>query len=116
MPLRKNSNSVRLSGEQGFSMVEVLIAAVILSISVVGVMATMSAQKGPAVESDEKVLAALAAKQFLEELRSKVDAETYDTGNLALGLHSNVSVGAYTVNYFVSADGNARKVDLNISW
>lgn len=106
----------RLVRNQAFSMVEVLIVAVILSISVIGVMATMSAQKGPAVESDEKVQAALAAKQFLEELRSKVDASTYNTGDLSLGAHNNISYGGYTINYLVSADGNARKVDLNIAW
>lgn len=43
-------------------MVEALIAAVILSISVIGVLATMSSQKTPTVESDKKVQAAMAAK------------------------------------------------------
>ena len=97
-------------------MVEALIAAVILSISVVGVLATLSSQKAPTVESDKKVQAAMAAKQFLEGLRSKVDATTYSTGDLSLGLHSGVTVGAYTVAYNVTAAGNARKVDLNITW
>ncbi|MBL8012628.1 MAG: prepilin-type N-terminal cleavage/methylation domain-containing protein [Candidatus Omnitrophica bacterium] len=109
-------NILRLSDNRAFSMVEVMIAAVILSISVIGVMATMSAQKEPALESDERVQAALAAKQFLEGLRGKVDATTYNTGDLSLGLHSDVSLGSYTVNYLVSPDGNARKVEMNISW
>lgn len=97
-------------------MVEALVAAVILSISVVGVLSTMSAQKVPAQESDEKVLAAMAAKQFLESLRGKVDATTYTTGDLSLGMHDGVGLGIYTVNYFVTAAGSARKVDLNIAW
>lgn len=105
-----------LKNHNAFSMVEALIAAVILSISVVGVMATMSAQKTPTADSDRKVQAALAAKQFLESLRGKVDASTYETGDLSLGLHNGVSIGSYTVDYYVSADGNARKVDLNIVW
>ena len=100
----------------GFSMVEVMIAAIILSISVLGILSTLSAQKGPTAESDKKVQAALAAKQFLEGLRGKVDAMTYDTGDLSLGMHSNVPYGGYTINYFVSLDGKARKVDLNIAW
>jgi Tfp pilus assembly protein PilV len=99
-----------------FSMVEALIASVILSISVVGVLATMSSQKAPSVESDKKVQAAMAAKQFLEGLRSKVDATTYATGELSLGLHSGVAFGTYTVDYHVTAAGSARKVDLNITW
>ena len=97
-------------------MVEALIAAVILSISVVGVLATMSSQKAPTADSDKKVQAAMAAKQFLEGLRSKVDATTYSTGNLSLGLHSGVGLGTYTVDYLVTAAGNARKVELNITW
>lgn len=97
-------------------MVEALIAAVILSISVVGVLSIISAQKVPAQESDEKVLAAMAAKQYLESLRGKVDATTYSTGDLALGMHSGIIYGVYTINYMVTAAGVARKVDLNIAW
>ena len=97
-------------------MVEALIAAVILSISVIGVLATMSSQKTPTVESDKKVQAAMAAKQFMESLRSKVDATTYETGDLALGVHANVVYGAYTMDYLVASSGSARKVDLNVSW
>ena len=98
-------------------MVEALIAAVILSISVIGVLATMSSQKTPTVESDKKVQAAMAAKQFMESLRSKVDATTtYDTGDLSLGMHANVVYGAYTMDYLVTSSGSARKVDLNVSW
>ena len=97
-------------------MVEALIAAVILSISVVGVLATMSSQKTPSADADKKVLAAMAAKQFLEGLRGSVDATTYSTGSLSLGLHSNVNVGAYRFDYLVTAAGNARKVDLNVTW
>lgn len=97
-------------------MVEALIAAVILSISVVGVLATMSSQKAPTIESDRKVQAAMAAKQFMESLRSKVDATTYETGDLSLGLHANVVFDIYTVDYLVTSSGSARKVDLNITW
>jgi Tfp pilus assembly protein PilV len=107
---------LKRSDQKAFSMVEALVAAVILSISVVGVLSTMSSQKAPSQESDQKVLAAMAAKQFLEGLRSKVDATTFATGELSLGLHSGVSLGTYTVDYLVTAAGNARKVELNITW
>ena len=102
--------------KSAFSLVEALIAAVILSISIVGVLSTMSSQKAPSVQSERKVQAAMAAKQFLQGLRSKVDATPYATGELSVGLHSGVVVGTYTVDYNVTAAGNARKVDLNITW
>lgn len=107
---------MKIQNHTAFSMVEALVAAVILSISVVGVLSTMSAQKAPSQESDEKVLAAMAAKQYLESLRGRVDATTYSTGDLSLGMHTGVSLGTYTVNYLVTASGSARKVDLNIAW
>lgn len=52
----------------------------------------------------------------MESLRSKVDATTYDTGDLSLGMHANVVYGAYTMDYLVTSSGSARKVDLNVSW
>lgn len=114
--VRDKKTMMKITNKNAFSMVEALVAAVILSVSVVGVLSTMSSQKVPTVQSDEKVKAAMAAKQYLEGLRSKVDATTYATGDLSLGMHSGVAVGAYTVDYYVSAAGNARKVDLNITW
>jgi Tfp pilus assembly protein PilV len=105
--------------KKGFSMMEALVAAMVFSIGVVGVFAAMSSQKAPAVESDARVKAAFAAKQFLEGLRSQVDAADYaaNTGNLTLGVHSGVSLGTYTVDYTVSdAGNNARRVDLTITW
>ena len=107
---------------EGFSIVEAMVAAVILSVSVVGVFATLSSQKAPAAQADQRVLAAQAAKQFLEELRSKVNASDYinDTGLLATGGHDMYAIcpGAtcYDIHYTVTLDGNARKVDLNITW
>lgn len=106
---------LKKTNHDAFSMVEALIAAVILTVSVIGVLSTMSAQQVPTQESDEKVQAAMAAKQFLETLRSKVDATTYSTGELAPGAHT-VTQGNYTIDYYVTVDGNARKVDLNITW
>jgi Tfp pilus assembly protein PilV len=108
-----------MKNAKGFSMMEALVAAMVFSIGVVGVFAAMSSQKEPSVESDDRVKAAFAAKQFLEGLRSKVDAVDYanGTGDLSIGMHPNVSLGTWSVNYLVSDDGNQiRRVDLNITW
>ena len=99
-------------------MVEAIVAALILSVSVVGVFAAMSSQKAPTAQADRRVLAAQAAKQFLEDLRSKVNAVDYqaDTGLLSIGVHGPTVVGIYTFNYTVTAAGNARKVDLTVTF
>ncbi len=106
------------NNQHGFSMVEAMVAALILSIGVVGVFAAMSSQKAPVAQSDQRVLAALAAKQFLEGLRSKVNAVDYqaNTGVLSIGPHGPTVVGIYTFNYTVTAAGNARKVDLTVTF
>jgi Tfp pilus assembly protein PilV len=105
--LRRNSS--------GFSMMEALVASMVFAIGVVGVFTTMSAQKVPSAQADKRVMAAQAAKRFLEGLRGRVDAATYDSGALAVGNYT-VSLGTYTVNYTVTPAGTARKVDLNITW
>jgi prepilin-type N-terminal cleavage/methylation domain-containing protein len=107
-----------LVNNKGFSMMEALVAAMIFSIGVVGVYATMSSQNEPSMESDERVKAAFAGKRFLETLRGKVDAQTYSTGDLSIGTHNPVSVGTYTFSYVVSNPGGsgARHVDLTITW
>ncbi len=98
---------------------ESLVAAMIFSIGVVGVFAAMSSQKAPSEESDDRVKAAFAGKQLLENLRSKVNAADYaaNTGDLSLGAVHNVSLGTYTASYIVTnAGNNVRKVDLNITY
>jgi prepilin-type N-terminal cleavage/methylation domain-containing protein len=104
--------------KKGFSIMESLVAAMIFSIGVVGVFAAMSSQKAPSEESDDRIKAALAGKQLLESLRSKVNAADYaaNTGELSLGAH-NVSLGTWTATYTVTnAGNNVRKVDLTITW
>ena len=113
---------MNVRGQNGFSIVETVIAALVLSIGVVGVFSVMSTQKAPTTQTDQRVKAALTAKQFLENLRSKVNAVDYyngpnGVGALSIGTHGPVGLATYTVNYNVTSDPNgARKVDLNITW
>ena len=111
---------MNIRNQQAFSIVEALVASLILTISVVGVFATMSAQKAPTASADKRVQAALAGKQFLEDLRSKVDATTYNQSggpfDPATNPHGPFVVNGYTINYNVTAVGNARKVDLSVTW
>jgi len=113
-------------------MVEVVVAAVIFALTAVGFYATISALTAPAEQSSRDVTAAFLGKQKLEELRSAVDATTWDSGSmvanpLAPGVHpaQNVVVDGitYSVQYTVfddNVDGNGRphgrRVSVNVTY
>lgn len=60
-------------------MVEIIVSALIFSIAVAGMFATISSLQKPAEESREDISAAYVGKQILEDLRKEIDAETWDT-------------------------------------
>ena len=119
---------MNVHNRNGFSLVETIVASLILSIGVVGFFSIMSSQKAPTAEADKRVVAALIAKQFLEDLRSKVNAADYinHTGDLSDDPLQNPHVSVlpvngvkYIITYNVSRDraaDGAQKVDLNITW
>lgn len=108
----------------GFTMTEVIIATLIFSLAMAGVFASISELRQPAVDSSQEVTAAFVGKRILEDLRSEVSAETWNsTGNLIPGstYTNTVVVGntTYTTSYTVTTDPDgtsARKVILNITW
>lgn len=113
---------IRLNKKEGFaSFVEVVITAIIFTLSAVGILASINMLRPHGAESTAKLEAAYVAKGFLEQLRTAVDAQMWDDAgsNLALGSH-NVVLNGYTINYVVTAmpdfdpDMAPRRVDLNI--
>ena len=116
--------------EDGFSITEVVIAALIFSLVVAGSISAVSALKKPAYASKEEITAAYLAKQILEELRSDVHAEDWNSGGLdpnggpgGNGIYDNLSAVtidgfSYTPSYQVENDTltGARKVTLTINW
>lgn len=107
----------------GFTIVEVVVAALIFAITVAGAMGAVSSLRAPAAASKEDITAAFIGKQVLEDLRSAVDAETWASGDLSNGVHTlaNMTVGGvtYTPTYTVSDDPSgtqAKKVDLTVTW
>jgi type II secretory pathway pseudopilin PulG len=113
---------------EGFTITEVVVAALIFAIATAGILATASSMKKPAVDSSEDVTAAFLAKRILDDLRSQLDSETWNlnmaqNGAFSVGSHTMnaVTVGSktYTPSYNVLADPNgtaARKINLKISW
>ena len=82
-----------------FSLLEILLAAVIFVISVAGVFATLSAVRGPVTNKENALTASIFGKQILDALYSQVTASTVNvnyygicsptctTFNLYLGSH-----------------------------
>jgi Tfp pilus assembly protein PilV len=61
----------------GFSLLEILLAAIILVISVAGIFATLNAVRTPVVNKESSLSAALFGKQVLETLRTQVNAQSF---------------------------------------
>ncbi|MBI3602501.1 MAG: hypothetical protein HY209_06380 [Candidatus Omnitrophica bacterium] len=109
---------------QGMSLLEAFLAAVIFVISVAAVFTTLIGTRRPAVNNDQMTTAALVAKNVLEDLRSKVDALDYPTGNLSSGTHTLTGQGPsglynvyYNVTLLNALDPNsARQVNLTVTW
>ena len=120
----------RKTFREGFSITEVIIAALIFSLVVAGSIAAVSALKKPAYASKEDITAAYLAKQILEELRSDVNAEEWNSGGLnpnggpgGDGIYNNLTAVTidgitYTPSYQVEDDTltGARKVTLTVNW
>lgn len=98
-------------------MVEVIVTAIIFSMTFMGVYIAMSTSHPKGTVSAKKLSAAYTAKGFLEELRQEVRADTWGSGNLAVGTYSQI-VNGYQINYVVSdvAGLPLRQVDLTITY
>ena len=117
----------RTKKSQGFTMVEVVVAAVIFALTAAGFYATIAALTSPAESASKRVTAAFLAKQKLEELRTAVNADdwekTHDVGYL---LEENypysedvvVDHVTYHIDYTLTPDGNTdgREIDLQVTW
>lgn len=120
LPIFHKKNQIK-----AFTMTEVIIATIIFSLAMAGVFASIANLREPAVESSQEVTAAFIGKRVLDDLRSEVNAATWDTGGLSLGTHTitpaiNISGQNYNVSYTVAADvtggTNARQVTMDITW
>jgi len=117
-------NMFVVNHKSGFSLIEVIMAAVIFSIAAVGLFSTFSVQRESSDRSERRLQAAYCGRQVLEELRAKIDQRNWDSGYLQEGVHPPLlsytlapPCDAYLVNYTVAnvATGG-RKVTLNITW
>ena len=112
-----------VKNKKAVSLVEVTIGALIFSIAAAGLFSVFGAQRATTEQTESRLKAAYAARQVLEDLRTKVDPENWNGGGvLALGTHTRSirpagSTTTYNVAYTVTEpDPDIRRLDLTISW
>ena len=108
--------------KNGFTLLEVIIAAIIFTITAAGLLTAISMTRRPAQDSTAKVQAMFRLKQLLDALASQVSANTWfdSSSNLYPGTYS-ITDEIYTINYIVSytnaLDPNSpRLITANISY
>ena len=115
------------SRNSGFSLVEVIVASLIFTITIAGVLSSIAILKPPAEFSERGVDAADYAQSILENLRAKVDVRTWNDPNdgtltsLSPGAHTGpavvISGVTYTATYTVTSDATGgRQVDMTVTW
>jgi Tfp pilus assembly protein PilV len=109
---------------RSFSMVEVIVAAVLFATASAGIFATISYtnHSSGSSGSDARVKAAFLAKMVLDQLNKEVNSSTWSSGLLSVGDHTWPAVAGftgYTATYKVTepdGPGGARKVVVNVDW
>ncbi len=109
---------LRIRKEHGLvSMVEVIVTSIIFTLTFIGVYIALASSHPKGTLSAEKLNAAYIAKGYLDDLRRDVRADTWSSGNLAVGTY-NITVNGYQVGYVVSDVPGMplRRVDLTITY
>ena len=102
----------------GFSIIEVTIAALIFTLTAVGIISTVASLRTPSATSQKDLQAAYYGQNILDDLRARVDERTWTDSNslLAVGTHTLPPNDIYNAVYAVTDDGAGRNVVLNITW
>ncbi len=112
---------LRVLKENGQSMVEVIVTAIIFIIATVGIMSTLPVLAPKGKDVDKRITAAYIGKSVIEGLRNSIDPITWNdtNGPLAPGVMHTLFRGSnneYIINYYlVDLPGtNIRQVFMNI--
>lgn len=74
--------------KRGFTLVEVIVASVILVSTVAGVLFVFSSEKAALERAGRRIQAMDFARQTLEQLKNEVRADTWDTPTNDLRIHT----------------------------
>ncbi|MBF0619155.1 MAG: hypothetical protein HQL19_03190 [Candidatus Omnitrophica bacterium] len=104
----------------GFSMVEVLVSAVLFATTSAFIFSLLQHVHEPAAETRSRDKAAQYTRKVLENLRTKVAASTWDTGDFKIQKHAlppDPDFPNINATYNVVADpSGARKVILEVAF
>ncbi|MBU4140989.1 MAG: type II secretion system GspH family protein [Candidatus Omnitrophica bacterium] len=84
--------------KRAFTLIEVIVSALILTLATGGVLFIFSTEKGAVSRTGRRMQAMDFARQTLEQLRNKVGADTWPTGG-------DISAGTHTTEAFLSLSG-----------
>jgi type II secretory pathway pseudopilin PulG len=97
----------------GFSLTEVIIAALILVLSVGALLSVFTTEKAGVIYTGRKIEAMDFARQTIEELKNAVDAGTWDgTGDLTPGTHNAEAFLSLAGTEFGDTLGATRSYDV----
>jgi len=99
----------------GFTLLEILLAAIIFVITVAGLFATLNAVRRPVIDKESALDASNFGKQVLESLRSKVDASTYYNPCVAVNPDNTCGDFSLSLGNHEVPQGNLPQ-DLGQSW
>ena len=74
--------------KRGFTLVEVIVASLILVFTVAGVLLVFSSEKAALERAGRRIQAMDFARQTLEQLKNEVRADTWDTATNDLRIHT----------------------------
>ncbi|MDP2938963.1 MAG: type II secretion system protein [Candidatus Omnitrophota bacterium] len=115
--------------KKSLTLVEIVVAMVILSASVTGLFATFVSGRRIAERAKRRLIAINYARQIAESLKSAVRQDTYDTGDLGCGVFpcNQVSpiaspsglfnpLNIYRIENILVGSVNMRKVTIKVTW
>jgi len=102
---------MKANSRHAYTMVEVIVSAVVFIVAAGSILATVVQTRQPAIDSDENAKAAMYAQKVSETLRSAVGADTWNTAAWSHGVTytfpTDTEFPGYTATYTVTdqADG-----------
>lgn len=93
--------------KRGFTLVEVIVASLILVFTVAGLLFVFSSERAALERAGRRIQAMDFARQTLEQLKNEVRADTWLTGTLSAGTHNTeafLSLSDYKLGYNFSGN------------
>ncbi len=115
LPLMFKTLKIIRKQKKGFTILEVIIAALIFALTVAGLLTAVALTRKPAAMTTRELMALAKARNIIDYAGSKVDAATYDTGFLTPGDYFRVD-GDYLVEWEITNTEEGRNIYVTVSW